>query len=61
MISPKDLMTLVFFMVLAIGLGTLGLINGIKKRDWFNIILGSLGILLGFYLIWGLLMVTYII
>lgn len=60
MIAPKDLILVIFFIILTITLGTLGLTNGIKKRDWFNIILGSLGLLVAFYLIWGLLMVTNI-
>ena len=58
--TPKELMILIFFIVLTICLGTLGLTNGIKKRDWFNIIFGSLGLLIALYLIWGLFMITNI-
>ena len=58
--TPKELMILIFFILVTIILGTITLTNGIKKRDWFNIIFGSLGLLIAFYLIWGLFMITNI-
>jgi hypothetical protein len=61
MISSKDLIILIIFIILTIILRTIGLTNGIKKRDWFNIILGSLRLLISLYLIWGLFMIINII
>jgi len=58
MISPRDLITIIFLTLILIIIGTIGLTDGIKRKDWFNLIGGIICLLMSFYLIWGIFLVT---
>lgn len=58
MIPPRDLITITILTLILIIIGTIGLTDGIKRKDWFNLIGGIICLLVSFYLIWGIFLVT---
>lgn len=59
--TQKEMMIAIFLIFLSLLFGAWALIDGIKKRDWFNLISGIIGLLAASYLICGVLMVQGII